>query len=128
MAREKAEKTEGGFNWWMVAGAIVILGLVWYYGFQPKPVPPQNVYDPGYVPTAAPTLEPTPVPDALAPDTSGVLLGAPVPANPDADVGPPACGDFNCDANERCDTCAEDCGCAGDEYCNRLNGICYPSE
>lgn len=123
---------ETGFNWWLVIGGLVVLGLVWYFGFQPFRAP-QAPYTPPPAATLPPAVStPTPAAGVGYPSEetgAGVLLEAPIPANPDESTsGQVACGDFSCDASERCDSCAQDCGCAGDEYCNRVDGLCYAIE
>jgi hypothetical protein len=124
-------KEESGISWtWLALGAVVVLGLVWFYGARN---PAQFGEQPGRaVPTVAATLQPSqpaasPSPEAVEPAVSAATGGFVVPAVEEG-IAEPACGDYTCDASERCDTCRSDCGCAGDEYCNRLNGVCYPLE
>ncbi len=107
----------------VAVGAIIVLGLVWFYGARsPSPFAVQPA------PTAAAPIPsstaPLPTFAAGQPAQSIVTGGFVVPAVEEG-FAEPACGDFTCDANERCDTCSKDCGCAGGEYCNRLNGVCY---
>ena len=36
-----------------------------------------------------------------------------------------SCGNGVCDAHERCNTCAFDCGCGGAQVCNPETGACH---
>lgn len=36
-----------------------------------------------------------------------------------------SCGNGICDVNEKCSTCAFDCGCGGAQVCNPENGVCH---
>ncbi len=109
---------------WLAVGAVVVLGLVWYFGAQgQKPAPPLATPPAATAVASATPAAPT-GPVSLEPAQSAATGGFVVPAVEEG-FDEPKCGDFTCDANERCDTCAQDCGCAGGEYCNRLNGVCY---
>lgn len=123
---------------WIAVGVVIILASVWYFGFnQPSPVP----IGPGPVqPTAIPTqpaIVATPIPTESITGSltlldnehyaDNVVDGAPMPLDFES-FEEESCGDFTCQSSERCDTCPQDCGCTGEEYCSGDNGVCYPSE
>ena len=114
----------------MIAGiAAVALVAVWLFTQQPAQTPaPAATLAPANPTQQAAPATPTPAVAAagrVLESTSVSTLPGQLSA---AEFAEEACGDFTCDASERCDTCAKDCGCAGDEYCNRLNGVCYAIE
>ena len=99
--------------------AVVVLALLYAYSSgQQGPQQP--------APTPGPSITATPSPAAAtaAPSAAANFSGGPA-IPPEEPFSAAECGDFRCDASERCDTCSQDCGCAGGEYCNRLNGVCY---
>ncbi len=104
-------------KWPLLAVCAALAIAAFWFLTQPRPQPGPFVVS--NTPTPVPTMAATPSPAAAA-NQPGVPAAA--AENP---FEPPLCGDFSCDASERCDSCAQDCGCAGDEYCNRLNGVCY---
>jgi hypothetical protein len=107
-------------------GAILVIGLVWYFGvrspkaFGEHPAIEERIVD--YAPTAIPTAAVASTSDTPPLPPENPELAATAAAQ---SFTQPRCGDYSCDAAERCDTCPQDCGCAGGEYCNHLNGICY---
>ncbi len=97
--------------------ATAIIGFMMFTGEIAQPIPqatPQQVAPGGQAQAIAPLLPNAP------PYKCASWMDADTCARLKA-----SCGNGVCDATERCNTCAFDCGCGGAQVCNTETGQCH---